>query len=275
MKRLLLLLILIFAFNWHIQGQVYSNVLVEVNLCAEMTALNVSAPFVWCREDNTLYFYDAFLASFTPYPASTVTSVNGFTGAVTLVKADIGLGNVDNTSDATKNAAAVALTNKTISGASNTISAIAQSSITNLTTDLAAKVALTQPYGYILNVIALTSSPVDAQTIYIGQNPKAPTTTAAISKIFIRKAGTIKVANIYCYSGTAGTNEGWTANIRLNNTTDTAIATVSAATSERVFTNSALSIAVSAGDYVEIKLVNPTWVTNPLTTTWGGYLYIE
>lgn len=38
-----------------------------------------------------------------------------------LVKGDVGLGNVDNTSDATKNAAAVTLTNKTISGASNTI----------------------------------------------------------------------------------------------------------------------------------------------------------
>ena len=31
-----------------------------------------------------------------------VTSVNGKTGAVTLVKADVGLGNVDNTSDANK-----------------------------------------------------------------------------------------------------------------------------------------------------------------------------
>lgn len=39
-----------------------------------------------------------------------------------IAKADIGLGNVDNTSDATKNAASATLTNKTISGASNTLS---------------------------------------------------------------------------------------------------------------------------------------------------------
>ena len=38
-----------------------------------------------------------------------------------LVKADVGLGNVDNTSDATKNAASATLTNKTISGAANTV----------------------------------------------------------------------------------------------------------------------------------------------------------
>lgn len=46
-----------------------------------------------------------------------------------LVKADVGLGNVDNTSDATKNAAAVTLTNKTIDAASNTISNIVNTNI--------------------------------------------------------------------------------------------------------------------------------------------------
>ena len=47
-----------------------------------------------------------------PYP---VTSVNGQTGAVTLAKGDVGLGNVDNTSDANKpisNATKAALNNK-------------------------------------------------------------------------------------------------------------------------------------------------------------------
>lgn len=38
-----------------------------------------------------------------------------------IVKGDVGLGNVDNTSDAAKNAAVATLTNKTIDGASNTI----------------------------------------------------------------------------------------------------------------------------------------------------------
>jgi N-acetylneuraminic acid mutarotase len=129
--------------------------------------------------------------------------------------------------------------------------------------------------GYSINVQALTSSPTDAQTVYFGTLPKAPTTTAAISKIYIRKAGVIKAAEIYNYSGTAGTNESWSLYIRKNNTTDTLIATVSAATNERVFTNSSLSISVAAGDYVEIKGVQPTWVTNPVTSIYGGYLYIE
>lgn len=41
-----------------------------------------------------------------------------------LVKADVGLSNVDNTSDASKNSATVTLTNKTLSGASNTFTNI-------------------------------------------------------------------------------------------------------------------------------------------------------
>lgn len=50
-----------------------------------------------------------------------VASVNGYTGNVSLNKSDVGLGNVDNTSDATRNAATATLTNKTVSLASNTL----------------------------------------------------------------------------------------------------------------------------------------------------------
>lgn len=129
--------------------------------------------------------------------------------------------------------------------------------------------------GYTLSVQALTSSPTDAQTIYFGNLPKAPVTTAGTSKVYIPKSGTIKRAEIYCYSGTAGTNQAWSGYVRLNNLTDTLISTLSVATNERVFSNSALSISVVAGDYIEIKFINPTWTTNPLTTIFGGYIYIE
>lgn len=59
----------------------------------------------------------------------------------TLDKTAVGLSNVDNTSDATKNSATATLTNKTISWASNTLSNIPQSAVTNLTTDLSWKQA--------------------------------------------------------------------------------------------------------------------------------------
>jgi collagen type VII alpha len=128
--------------------------------------------------------------------------------------------------------------------------------------------------GYTLSVQALTSSPADAATVYFGQQPRAPG-AVGLSKVYIRKAGTITMANILVQSGTAGTNEAWSLYIRKNNTTDYLIETVSAATAERVFDNSALSISVVAGDYFEIKSIQPTWATNPLTTIYGGYVYIE
>lgn len=128
---------------------------------------------------------------------------------------------------------------------------------------------------YTINVQALTSSPVDAQTIYFGLLPKAPVTVAATSKVHIRRNGTIIGANIYSFSGTAGTAESWSLYIRTNNTTDALIQTLAVATSERIFTNSSLNIPVVAGDYIEIKSVNPTWVTNPLTTIFGGYVLIQ
>ena len=46
-----------------------------------------------------------------------------------IVKGDVGLGNVDNTSDATKNAASVTLTNHTISGSDNALTVLAGSQL--------------------------------------------------------------------------------------------------------------------------------------------------
>jgi hypothetical protein len=53
------------------------------------------------------------------------------------------------------------------------------------------------------------------------------------------------------------------------------IQTLNVSSSERVFSNAGLSIAVAVGDYIEIKGIQPAWGTNPLTTIYGGYIYIE
>jgi hypothetical protein len=184
-----------------------------------------------------------------------------------LTKTSVGLSNVDNTSDA----------NKPISTSVQTSLNGKQNTITTGTTSqyLKGDLSLGSYAGYSIPVQALTSSPTDAQTVYFGMLPKAPVTAAATSKIYIRQSGTIKRIEIYCYSGTAGTSEAWALYARVNNTTDNLIATLSVATNERIFSNTNLNIVVSAGDYIEIKGVQPTWATNPLTTIYGGYIYIE
>ena len=64
--------------------------------------------------------------------------------------------------------------------------------------------------------------------------------------------------------------------VRLNGATDYSIgADLSVTANERIWTNSSINIPVAAGDYIQIKSVQPDWATNPADTTFGGYIYIE
>jgi PKD repeat protein len=129
--------------------------------------------------------------------------------------------------------------------------------------------------GYPLFVQALTSSPADGQTIYFGSLPKAPVSTAAMSKIYIPRSGTINRVFINAYSGTPGTNEAWSLSVRKNDAADTLIKTISSSSNERLFVSTDLNLSVTAGDYIEIKGVQPTWATNPATTIYGGYVFVD
>jgi hypothetical protein len=146
---------------------------------------------------------------------------------------------------------------------------------------VAAQDAATKNYvdanrGYSINVMATESSPVDGETTYFGILPAPPSTTEGQSKIYIRRAGTMKIAEIYSYSATAGTAESWGMKVRLNGATDYPVgADQSVSSSERIWSNTSINIPVVPGDYIQIKSVQPTWMTNPENTTFGGYIYIE
>jgi hypothetical protein len=146
---------------------------------------------------------------------------------------------------------------------------------------VAAQDAATKNYvdanrGYSINVMATESSPVDGETTYFGILPAPPSTTEGQSKIYIRRAGTIKIAEIYSYSVTNGTAESWGMNVSLNGVTDYPIgAAQSVYTHERIWSNTSINIPVIPGDYIQIKSVQPSWATNPAQTTFGGYIYIE
>ena len=122
---------------------------------------------------------------------------------------------------------------------------------------------------------ASQSTTTDSQTMYWGGFPVAPNTTADRWRVYIPKAGTIIAARIFSYAGTAGSNENWSMYIRKNNTSDTLIQTLAVNTNARVWANDVLSIAVVAGDYIEIKEIQPAWGTNPATVTRTGVVYLE
>lgn len=124
---------------------------------------------------------------------------------------------------------------------------------------------------FVRDILLGTLSPADATTYYIGQG-SGWSTTPALRRMYIPSACTI--TKFYGWFGqTAGTAETSSIYVRVNNTTDTLISSsvinnVSGATT---FSNASMSLVLAAGDYIEIKWVTPTWVTNP-SGTFGSFV---
>jgi hypothetical protein len=131
--------------------------------------------------------------------------------------------------------------------------------------------------GYTLTAGAIIHSPVDSATVFIGSTYSlVPASTGGQQRVYIPKNGTIKAVYVSGYTtGAVGTAENWQMFVRLNDTTDTSISTVGAAAAQRVWTNTSLNIAVSAGDFIEIKSTHPAWATNPVNTRYHAVIYIE
>ena len=124
----------------------------------------------------------------TAAAAAPVQSVAARTGAVVLVKADVGLGNVDNTSNATERAATRTLTNATISGASNTLSAIGNASLSNSSITIAGSATA---LGGSITLDTLTG----LSTTGIVKRTAANTLTTASVALGSEVSGTLSAAN--------------------------------------------------------------------------------
>ena len=132
------------------------------------------------------------------------------------------------------------------------------------------------PHMYSLALQSGTGTPADSTVYYMGnQGGLGWTTVANISRLFALKSGIIRKCYINMYTGTTGTAEDIVMVIRINNATDYTFATVGAATGTRIFSNYALSIRVTEGDGIEIKITTPAWVTNPDNVKRGGEMLIE
>jgi len=119
-------------------------------------------------------------------------------------------------------------------------------------------------------------NPADGTTYYFGAFPHVTLgTTAAVNRLYIMRAGTIVAADLFMVC-TTGTSEASTISIRLNNTTDTTLtAAVNLSSSPFHAQNTALSIAVVAGDYIEFKWVTPTWATDPTAVLGFAQVFVR
>lgn len=126
---------------------------------------------------------------------------------------------------------------------------------------------------------AATLTMAQNTTYYMGWPGSAVTTTAAVHRVYVPVAGTVKAAYGICIASNTPTTGNATLSLRLNNSTDTTITSTFAwngSGATATWSNSALSVAVAAGDYLEIKWATPTtWATPATNPTCQGSLYVE
>lgn len=131
--------------------------------------------------------------------------------------------------------------------------------------------------GYALAAVAAElSAPTDGVSYHFGSLVAAPSSPSGYRRIYIPKAGVIQAVYIFWYaSSAAGSGEGISVYVRKNDSADTLVATIANTEARKTFYNAGLSLAVSQGDYIEIKVVCPTWATNPTSVYLGGTIYIS
>jgi hypothetical protein len=130
--------------------------------------------------------------------------------------------------------------------------------------------------GYVMYTMPASAfSWADSSTYYYGSNPAAVATDAA-AKFEVPATGTITRIHVRCQWSTTATSETATVALRLNDTTDFGSINLDfSGTSPMRATNSSVSQAVTAGDYLSLKLTTPAWATNPTSAQIVCTIYIE
>lgn len=127
--------------------------------------------------------------------------------------------------------------------------------------------------GYALQLTSGTLSPASGSTHYFGGNA-AWGDSATVFRVYVPRAGTITRADLHVLAANPGSAEAATVSLRLNNTTDTTIS--SSVAFDNVVSNysAVLAVAVQAGDYIEGKVVFPTFATLPTVVLMCATVFI-
>jgi hypothetical protein len=130
-----------------------------------------------------------------------------------LNKAAVGLSNVDNTSDATKNSAAVILTNKTIDTATNTITGLANTNIATGANIDAAKIGTgivsTTEFNYLDGVTSAIQTQINAKQDTI----TGAATTITTSNLTVSRALSSDASGKVAVSATTSTELGFVSGV--------------------------------------------------------------
>ena len=132
------------------------------------------------------------------------------------------------------------------------------------------------PGQILFYVTCANFSPADATDYFWADMYLAADTLFGTYQLQIPGPMRIRKAFIRLMAGGAtGTNEDISLYIRVNDATDYFIATVSTATTNRDFRNNDMNVPLTGTDLICIKMVSPTWVTNPVNLRCYGWLLAE
>lgn len=124
------------------------------------------------------------------------------------------------------------------------------------------------------------SSPTDATSYHLGVPlGLAATAASGARQETLPFACTLVGYSVTIYAGTAGSNETYSIYVRKNDTTDSSLSSSFVSSSSngvpKYFSANNLNISYAAGDKIEIKIVTPTWGTNPASLVHHVTLYFK
>ncbi len=140
--------------------------------------------------------------------------------------------------------------------------------------NLSASSSLITDKGYTMSFQDSITNPVDSQGYHIGILHFMNTDSYSTVALSIPKSGTVKYAHIRVYLTGTVSSESFTVYVSIGGLSSQAIATISS-TAFMSFLNSSMSLSVTAGDLITIRIVTPAWTTNPTGMAVGGFIYIE
>lgn len=127
----------------------------------------------------------------------------------------------------------------------------------------------------IPTITGANSSMTDGATYYWGSSGAfGANSNQGLTRIYNLTGKTITIIAVSTFiRWTPGTSESASVYLRYNNTTDYLIGTVDGDVQQTELSLTGQSIAWASGDYVEMKMVNPTWATNPSNMNAGGQIH--
>ena len=124
------------------------------------------------------------------------------------------------------------------------------------------------------------ASPADATTYYIGSLIATPSTSiSGARQITLPFACTLVGYSAELFASAISSNETFSIYIRKNDAVDVELSNTfnfnTTAFLPRYFSSSLFSIPYVAGDKIELKIVTPTWATNPTSTLFSFKLFFR